>query len=261
MNNQEGKQGIKVSIFRFDHEISAVYRGGASDLIVFLHGLGCSKESFKGAWDAEELNGISLLALDLFGFGDSDRPSGFSYSMEDQADVCRRVIDYFTEKRIHLVAHSMGGAIGLLLADLIPERLSSYISVEGNLIGEDCSILSRGVANISFKEFEEEYFSALKEGLREQPMPGLDLDRAHPEAFYKSATSLVKWSDSGRLMKLFKRLECNKSYFYGEHNSGMVVLEKLEQFQTISVEESGHFPMNENPGDFYLKLKRFLQTD
>jgi len=64
----------------------------------------CTKKSF-------EFNDFSLLAIDLIGFGDSSKPQNFSYTMENQAEICKLVLDEIKANKVHIVSHSMGGAI------------------------------------------------------------------------------------------------------------------------------------------------------
>lgn len=115
--------------------------GQGDDLIFFIHGLGCNSESFSGAWDCAALKEYSLVAFDLPGFGMSSKPTNYSYKMEEQANVCKQLLARFSNKRIHVVAHSVGGAIGLILAQNM--MLASFTSVEGNLIALDCGVSRR----------------------------------------------------------------------------------------------------------------------
>ena len=84
------------------------------------------------------------------------------------------------------------------------------------------------------------------------------LDSALPAGFYKSAESLVHWSDSGELISRFKNLPCRKSYFYGEKNSDMILLQQLNSVEKVMIADSGHFMMNDNPDEFYPRLRKFL---
>lgn len=82
----------------YNHGVDIVYkeeklhiatniRDSDPELIVFLHGLGCTKESFSDAWEVESLQAYSLLSIDFLGHGESSKPQDFSYSMEDHAAV------------------------------------------------------------------------------------------------------------------------------------------------------------------------------
>jgi len=69
------------------YRLATKYRDSSSDdLIMFIHGLGCSSKSFRAVWHFSSLTDISLLTFDLIGFGLSEKPSQFSYRMEDQAN-------------------------------------------------------------------------------------------------------------------------------------------------------------------------------
>jgi pimeloyl-ACP methyl ester carboxylesterase len=96
-------------------------RRTSDDFILFVHGLGCSKESFANAFDAAELRDFSICTYDLIGFGDSDKSHRFSYDLQAQADILIQVVRNIHAKRLHVVAHSMGGAVGLLAAPHLPQ--------------------------------------------------------------------------------------------------------------------------------------------
>jgi len=237
------------------YNISVCYRAASKDLMLFLHGLGCSKDSFKDVWDHKDFKGCSLLTFDLIGFGHSAKPRDFGYTMEDHAAACNALIRHFPENRYHIVAHSMGGAIGLLLADHIRDSLVSFVNVEGNLIGEDCGLISRRTIGVSYEIFEKKMFPQYEKQFQGNASLPLALDMASPLAFYKSSESLVAWSESGRLLEKFKGLECKKAYFFGELSTGIMVVSMLDDIEKRRISDSGHFLMNENPDEFYTNLK------
>jgi pimeloyl-ACP methyl ester carboxylesterase len=130
--------------------------------------------------------------------------------------------------------------------------------VEGNLIGEDCGLISREVARMPYDRFEKELFAFIKTRLPAGSRPYFALDRASPLAFYRSSVSLVAWSDSGQLLKRFKSLTCGKAYLYGERSAMRATLEKLGSVKKIKIPGCGHFPMHENPERFYSELYEFV---
>jgi len=74
-----------------------------------------------------------LLALDYLGVGDSDKPrSGFSYTVEEQADLVARMIEKLQIPKIHIIGTSYGGGIALNLAARYPDRVGKIVSIEGN---------------------------------------------------------------------------------------------------------------------------------
>jgi pimeloyl-ACP methyl ester carboxylesterase len=238
-------------------------REAGPDLVFFIHGLGCSRNNFLDAWSAAGLETYSLAALDLPGFGESPMVEGFSCDMEEFAEICDRVLSLFPHRRIHLVGHSMGGAIALLLADRIGERLSSFVNVEGNLTGRDCTT-SRRRASVSYENFVAYQLPALilSTALSDEPgrkMWSRFIRMADKKALYRSSQSLVQWSDSGLLLKKFKDLECRKVYLYGEKNSFFEISSLLGDIRSIAISRSGHFPMNDNADEFYRCLADFIR--
>ena len=229
-------------------------------MLLLLHGLGCSKESFRDIWFRDEFSDYSIMSLDFLGFGDSSKSDKFSYKMEDQASVCAKVVNEISSKKVHIIAHSMGGAIGLLLPASLLNSALTFANLEGNLISEDCGIVSRKTISVSFQKFEKEGLPNLKDLSKSLGEGRLFLDSALPLGFYKSAESLVRWSDNGELISRFKNLPCRKSYFYGEKNSDMVVLHRLNSIEKVMIGSSGHFMMNDNPDEFYSRLRTFLSS-
>lgn len=77
--------------------------------LVWIHGLGASgAQSFVEVACSSELASRRSLVPDLLGFGLSDRPAGFSYSMDEHADSIVRLLGEQTLGDVVLVGHSMG---------------------------------------------------------------------------------------------------------------------------------------------------------
>lgn len=252
-------------IFSIDHdgnkyEVATTFRRRGEEMLFLLHGLGCSKESFRDIWFHDEFNDYSILSLDLLGFGDSSKSSKFSYKIEDHATVCAKVVNEISLKKVHIVAHSMGGAIGLLLPSLVINSALTFANLEGNLSSEDCGIVSQKTVSVSFKKFEKEVLPEFKELSKSLGKGRFFLDSALPLGFYKSAESLVRWSDSGKLILRFKNLPCRKAYFYGEKNADTVALHRFNYIEKIMIGNSGHFIMNDNPNEFYPRLSKFINS-
>ena len=245
--------------------LSIKMRISGEDLLFLIHGLGCAKENYDSIWDWRGLKDISIVALDLPGFGGSPGPEGFSYDLEEHADVCRCLLDRMPPGRVHILGHSMGGAIGIILAEKISDRLGSFINVEGNLIGQDCTV-SRRRASVTFENFKNRQLPGmiLTTALSDEPGRRLwseFLKKADITGLYLSSRSLMRWSDSGMLLEKFRNMKCRKIYIYGDGNSSMPVLRRLGGIPLSRVPRSGHFPMNDNPDAFYGVIESFLSGD
>lgn len=96
---------------------------GSGDPVLFLHGWPTSAHLWRGIAPAVG-ESRRALAIDLPGFGRSDKPTGASYSFP----FYTRVVDGFlsavgAEGPVGLAVHDLGGPIGLYWAAQAPERL------------------------------------------------------------------------------------------------------------------------------------------
>jgi len=153
----------------------------------------------------------------------------------------------------------MGGAIGLILAKEIKPIMESFICLEGNLVSEDCTG-SRAALEYSLEEFLKEGFQELKSNISDSKDDLFTrcVSKADPYAFYKSSESLVKWSDSGRLLDLFLKLTMHKYYIYGELNKDAPLIKQLTSIPKLMIPNAGHGMMNDNPAIFYKELLDIL---
>lgn len=103
-------------------------RGTAGTPLLLIHGFGASTFSFR-----HQLAPLShdrrLLALDLPGFGYSDRSPDIDLSHTAQAERVRAFLDRMEVGRAIVLGHSMGGAIAMRLAATHPQRVERLILV------------------------------------------------------------------------------------------------------------------------------------
>ena len=82
---------------------------------VFIHGYALSHISFR--FQIEHFrNTRRVIAVDLPGFGESDRPPRFPYDWAAYLRVLNEILSEVVSGPFHLVGHSMGGALSLLIA-------------------------------------------------------------------------------------------------------------------------------------------------
>ncbi|UCD19942.1 MAG: alpha/beta hydrolase [candidate division WOR-3 bacterium] len=255
---KDGRNEYDIVVENIRLNVLCDFKPDAKNLMIFLHGLACSRDTFRDLFAHDYFQGYSMLLPDLVGFGRSDKPDSFSYTMEAQADLCERVMNQFPDVTIQVVAHSMGGAIGLLFSAEQVERMDAFVNIEGNLISEDCGMLSRGIADVSLRDYRERIFEEHRERFSNDTV--LQFDQTTPVAVHRSARSMVEWSDNGELLRRFKQLPCRTSYFWGEKNHDMPILQRLEGIEKCMIHDSGHGMMVENPREFYSKLAEFLMA-
>jgi pimeloyl-ACP methyl ester carboxylesterase len=98
--------------------------GGSGEPVVLLHGLGGNKDAWDGfARIITPSNRV--FALDLPGFGDSARSDGADYGYAAQVERIEALLATLHLPKVHLVGHSMGGAIAALFAAAHPTAVMS----------------------------------------------------------------------------------------------------------------------------------------
>lgn len=104
----------------------AVQDVGKGRPILLLHGFATS--SFTWQAIMPELSKHNrVIAVDLRGFGASDKPLDDHYSIFDQADAIQALIEQENLKDLTLIGHSFGGGVTLALALRAQERRDTRI--------------------------------------------------------------------------------------------------------------------------------------
>lgn len=122
-----------------------VHRGGRGEPLVLLHGWLMSHWYFRHIV-APLAREREVIAIDLPGHGESDRPSPacFGYDSAAYADVVAEVLDRLRLDRVDLLGASMGGGVALALAARRPERV-------GRLVLVDAAVYQARVAGVQAK--------------------------------------------------------------------------------------------------------------
>jgi pimeloyl-ACP methyl ester carboxylesterase len=100
---------------------------GSGRPLLLIHGFGASTFTWRHL--APDLaRDHRVIAVDLKGFGQSDKPFDSRYSVYDQAELLIQLIEDKDLRDLTLVGHSFGGGIALLLALEAKQRLEGRIS-------------------------------------------------------------------------------------------------------------------------------------
>jgi pimeloyl-ACP methyl ester carboxylesterase len=100
----------------------SVMDAGTGPPVLAVHGLGGTKGSFLPTVTALA-GSFRVIALDLPGFGDSDKPIGAPYDARYFADAVVNLLDALALERAHLIGNSLGGRVVLEVGLRYPSRV------------------------------------------------------------------------------------------------------------------------------------------
>lgn len=237
-----------------------------SDIILFIHGLGCSRESWHAARQVSVLNEFTLCAVDLPGHGDSTIAA--NANLMTHTDVIAQVIeaiDPMRKSRVIVVGHSMGGVIGLLYSQFYGNVLG-FINIEGNVTVNDCQ-LSKDISNQSVDDFVSSGFYKLVLSLTASSDTSLHtwgtwLDMCDPRTIHESATSLYGWSRDDVILNMLNDIP-NTVYYYGRRSAASRIpdLEKIKSHvDTQEIAGAEHFPMIDDPKQLFMSIGWWCRT-
>nr|WP_263327801.1 alpha/beta hydrolase [Neobacillus sp. Marseille-Q6967] len=94
--------------------------------ILLIHGFASSTYTFRRIVPLLQKQ-FSIIAVDLPGFGKSEKSTSFIYSFHNYAKLLLECIHKFGFSNTYIVAHSMGGQIALHMALIAPEKINKLI--------------------------------------------------------------------------------------------------------------------------------------
>jgi pimeloyl-ACP methyl ester carboxylesterase len=96
--------------------------------LVFIHGIGAGSSSFMWRKNFDELaKDFRVYALDLLGFGFSDKPATASYSADLYVELISDFIREVSGSPTNVIASSLGAAYAIRVADEHPELINAMV--------------------------------------------------------------------------------------------------------------------------------------
>lgn len=249
---------------------------GTGPAVVMLHGFASALENWAPVIPALEKR-HRVLALDLKGFGWTDRPPG-DYSPQAQADLVLALMDARGIKKAAIVAHSWGSSVALALALKAPDRVTRLALYDAWVYEEQQPTFfqwsrAAGVGEVLFglyynqraedrlglafydKSFVTEELIAVAESHLEKP----GTTAAHLAA--------VRGQRYGELETHYREVKQKTLLLYGREDVvttvkyGERLLRELPNARMVVYPRCGHFPMLEAAKASTRDLHAFLLED
>lgn len=260
--------------------IRAVEAGqGNGPPLLLIHGFIVSHEEWDDVID-ELAQKFHVIAPDLPGFGDSAKPSPsrYEYGFDAFAESMADLIAGFSLGRVHVMGHSLGGAVAMKLAARHPELVDKLILVDPlsfpfprsfktklplyPIIGPFIfkQLYGRGLFRAYFRD------DVFKKGVPLN-LPRLDslYDKFNSPAARESAYATLRaMLDTRTLVALLGRVQAKTLIIWGREDKIFPVafatkLARQLPDARLEVMDTGHSPAEESPEAFVGHVLEFLE--
>ncbi len=109
---------------------------GTGQALLLLHGFPTASWDWHKLW-GDLMTSYRVIAADFIGFGYSDKPAGYHYSIFDQADLVEGLLDHLGVIEYHILAHDIGDTVAQELLARQRENQSDNI--------KSCCLLNGGL--------------------------------------------------------------------------------------------------------------------
>jgi pimeloyl-ACP methyl ester carboxylesterase len=248
---------------------------GAGDPLLFVHGHVASSASWKHVL-ASAGGGRPGIAVDVPGFGASDRPWPYDYTVEGEAGSLVAFLDARGIDRAILVGNSLGGAAAMLVAARHPERVPALVlvaaaSAETPIPWPVALLRTRGLGELALALSTRRTVAV---GLRRRMYARASrvTEDAIDDAWgpltipgtRRAALRAIRTDPSG-FVGLEARISVPTLVVWGEEDRMIPVAEgprlaaRIPGARLVVIPDAGHLPMREQPERFSEAVREFLE--
>jgi pimeloyl-ACP methyl ester carboxylesterase len=217
-------------------------------------------------------------ALDFWGFGESSE-TGANFSVNNFVTLVDQFMDRLGIVKAPLVGHSMGGSVSLNTAILFPEKVVKVIVIGSPIVGTSLRQPLKLAAYDGWVRLSKEMPSLFqvflrvlrpslrlyahllaKDGKSLGDMMDADLAGLSGVPFFESISTLSRLD----LRPNVNEIKLPVLGIYGAHDNivhpgqAQVLKQYLPHSQVEMFNDSGHFPMMDEPTRFYDSVRNFL---
>jgi len=129
--------------------------GFGGPAVVLLHGFGTSSFLWRNICPAVAMAGCTAIAMDLLGYGQSDRPLDADFGIAAQAEYLVRALAALHVSKATVVGHDLGGAVALRVAASHAGRVDRLVLVNPiafeDVPADDVKTMQTNTARYAFR--------------------------------------------------------------------------------------------------------------
>lgn len=240
---------------------------GSGETVFLLHGFGSSTYSWEKVAPRLQAEGFHVFALDMKGFGWSDKPRGADYSPFALAEEVNAWMEALGLRDVVFVGNSLGGALAVVTSILHPDKVSRMVLVDAGGYPMKMPTIVKAARTPGAAFFTKLFFGRwmVAWNLREVTH---QRDRVTPEqvqAYYDrlrtenaldAMVALARAIDFDRFSDYVERakaLHVPALVLWGENDRwipleiGLRFHEDLRNSRLVVIPECGHVPQEERP--------------
>lgn len=269
-------------LLRIDDTNVYVEQSGRGEPVLLIHGFGASTYSWRMVIP-ELAENYRVVALDLYGFGWTERPDDWNrYTRDGQVELILGVMDALEIDTAHFVGHSYGGSISMALAADHPDRVRSMVLVNSAAVDYPMN-RRKWFARVGLFNFAYVRGLALRQGFVERVMGKAYyddslvtdelieayLDRLRVEGAaqgFRGLSRPLPESQRPRGNIRYEDLDVPTLLLWGAQDElitidvGRYHAQFFPDIQFVAIEGAGHAPMEERPAEFVGVVLEFLDS-
>jgi pimeloyl-ACP methyl ester carboxylesterase len=245
---------------------------GAKKHVLFIHGLGSAADRWMKIPD-EISSDFHSIAIDLPGFGESDKPQNMDYTI----DQFRKIITSFLKKiptqpeKISLIGHSLGGYIASEIAIQNQNNIRQLVLIDSSGMLEKPTAILEEYFEAAMNPTQDNVRKAFEKmvadpkRIPQQLVDGFIRRINMPNAKHAFESTLVNSATTQiGLNRLRKINSIPTLILWGVHDKVIPLehskffKESIEDSRLEIIEDAGHAPFAEKPDQVCELLRNFL---
>lgn len=263
------------------------YAEGEGSSVILIHGLGGSACGWLPSIAAIATQ-HRVYAPDLIGHGRTGRPDSGSLTVADMIRFIRSFMAEFNIDRAHVIGHSMGGAVALMLAIDSPQRVDKLVLVDSGGLGKEVALnlrimslpifgklLATHLSRVNLEKFANDLRASVEntayitDALIEN-LYRVEVNPEHTKMLLKASRLGVTWTGQKKsiydpMLQQMASIQNPTLVIWGQQDNivplshGELAAKTMPNAHLVVIDQSNHVPMFEQPDMFNGLVLDFLK--